>query len=77
MTNHKSVLQTGTTGPGRSHRVGVTTDGAENTPRLRVTYGEDSEESEPPVKRRVETHTASAQGSSTRFLGDGVLEERV
>ena len=27
---------------------GVTNDEAENTPRLRVTYGEDSEESKPP-----------------------------
>src|SRR5262249_18543943 len=30
-----------------------------------VTYGEDSKEPGPPVKRRVETHTASAQDSST------------
>ena len=51
--------------PGRSHRVGVTTDGAENAPRLRVTYGEDSKESKPPLKHRVETHTARAQDSST------------
>ena len=65
MTNHKSVLQAGTTDPARSHRGGVTSDGAENPPRLRVTCGEDSQESGPPVKRRVETHTASAQGSST------------
>jgi hypothetical protein len=35
--------------PGRSHRVGVTSDGAENAPRLRVTYGEDSKESQPPL----------------------------
>src|SRR5947209_6148990 len=49
--------------PGRSHRLGVTSDGAENAPRLRVLYGEDSQESEPPLKHRVETHTASAQGS--------------
>ena len=27
--------------PGRSHRVGVTSDEAENAPRLTVTYGED------------------------------------
>src|SRR6201988_2040528 len=60
----KSLLQTGTTGPGRSHRVGVTSDGAENAPRLRVTYGEDSKESQPPLKHRVETHTASAQDNS-------------
>ena len=46
--------------PGRSPRVGVTSDGAENAPRLRVTYGEDSKESKPPLKRRVETHTAKA-----------------
>jgi hypothetical protein len=61
----KSVLQTGTT---RSRevfaRVGVTSDEAENAPRLRVANGEDSQESKPPVKRRVETHTANAQGSS-------------
>src|ERR1043166_3221172 len=50
--------------PGRSHRVGVTSDGAENAPRLRVTYGEDSKESQPPLKHRVETHTASAQDNS-------------
>ena len=69
----KSVLQTGAT---RSRevaaRVGVTSDGAENAPRLRVANGDDSQESEPPVKRRVETHTASAQDSEPRFLGDGV-----
>jgi hypothetical protein len=65
VTNHKSVLQTGTTDPGRSPRVGVTSDGAESAPRLRVTYGEDWKESAPPMKRRVETHTASAQDSST------------
>src|ERR1700731_220514 len=51
--------------PGRGHRDGVTSDEAENAPRLRVTYGEDSRESKPPMKRRVETHTASAQDSST------------
>ena len=66
MTNHKSVLQTGTS---RSREVsawiGVTSDGAENAPRLRVPYGEDSKESKPPVKRRVETHTAITQDSST------------
>ena len=62
--------------PGRGHRVGVTSDGAENAPRLKVFYGEDSMESEPPLKRRAETHTASAQDSSPRFLGDGVLAER-
>ena len=38
----------------------VTSDEAENAPRLRVTYGEDSKESKPPRKRRVETHTAKA-----------------
>ena len=58
MTNHQSVLQTGTTGPGRSHRKGVTSDEAENPPRLRVPYGEDSKESKPPFTSRVETHTA-------------------
>jgi hypothetical protein len=63
--NHESRLQTGTTGPARSYRVGVTSDGAENAPRLRVTYGEDSKESAPPLKRRAETHTASAQDNST------------
>jgi len=46
--------------PGRSHRVGVTSDEAENAPGLRVTYGKDSKESKPPLKRRVETHTAKA-----------------
>jgi hypothetical protein len=60
----KSVLQAGTT---RSREVsawiGVTSDEAENAPRLRVTNGDDSQESEPPVKRRVATHTAKAQDS--------------
>src|SRR5262245_11700354 len=51
--------------PGTESRVGVTSDGAENAPRLRVTYGEDSKESVPPLKHRVETHTARAQGSPT------------
>src|SRR5262249_43303417 len=36
--------------PGRDHRVGVTSDGAESAPRLRVTYGEDAKESKPPLK---------------------------
>src|SRR5262245_51188010 len=61
----ESVLQAGTT---RSRvvsaRVGVTSDGAEHAPRLRVANGEDSKESGPPVKRRGKTHTASAQDSS-------------
>src|SRR5262249_42163456 len=51
--------------PGRSRRVGVTSDEAEDAPRLRVTYGEDAKESAPPVERRAETHTASAQDSSS------------
>ena len=49
MTNHKSVLQTGTTDPVRSQRIGVTNDEAENAPRLKVLYGEDSKESKPPI----------------------------
>src|SRR5262249_31379840 len=65
VTNHKSVLQTGTTQSREvSARIGVTSDGAENAPRLRVSYGDDSTESKPPVKRRANTHTASAQDSS-------------
>src|SRR5262249_41780897 len=64
VTNHKSVLQTGTTDPGWNHRVGVTSDEAENPPRLRVTCGEDSKESKPPITNRVETHTAKAEDSS-------------
>src|SRR5262245_17990425 len=60
----ESALQTGTT---RSRdvaaRIGVASDEAENTPRLRVANGEDSQEPEPPLKRRVETRTASAQHS--------------
>jgi hypothetical protein len=63
VTFHKSMLRAGTTDPGRTHRIGVTSDGAENPPRLRVTNGEDSQESEPPVKRRASTHTASTQDS--------------
>ena len=46
--------------PARGCRVGVTNDEAENPPRLKVTYGEDSEESKPPITNRVETHTAKA-----------------
>src|SRR5215831_7731345 len=62
----KSVLQTGTTRSREvSARIGVTSDEAENTPRLRVANGEDSQESKPPVKRRVETPTASPQDSAT------------
>ena len=60
----------------RSHRIGVTSDEAENAPRLRVPYGEDSKESGPPLKQRAKTHTASAQNIWPRFLGDGVLAER-
>ena len=60
----ESVLQTGTTRSREvSARVGVTSDEAENAPRLRVANGDDSQESEPPVKRRVATHTARAQDS--------------
>src|SRR5262249_43078854 len=48
--NHKSVLQTGTTQSREvSARIGVTSDEAENPPRLRVANGEDSQESFPPV----------------------------
>lgn len=64
MTNHQSVLPTGTTGSGRSHRKGVTRDEAEHAPRLRVPSGEDSKESKPPITNRVETHTAKAYDSS-------------
>src|SRR5262245_32336459 len=65
VTNHKSVLQTGTTRSREvSARIGVTSDEAENAPRLRVSYGEDSLESGPPVKRRANTHTAITQDSS-------------
>src|SRR5438105_1753926 len=61
----ESVLQTGTTRSREvSARVGVTSDEAENAPRLRVANGEDSQESKPPVKRRAKTHTASPQDSS-------------
>ena len=50
---------------GSNRRIGVTNDEAENAPRLRVTYGEDSQESAPPLTRQVETHTAITQDSST------------
>ena len=46
--------------PGRSRRIAVTNDEAENAPRLKVLYGEDSKESKPPIANRVETHTAKA-----------------
>ena len=66
VTYHKSVLQTGTTRSREvSARIGVTSDEAENPPQLRVLYGEDSQESKPPVTRRVKTHTARTQDSST------------
>jgi len=45
---------------GKASRIGVTSDGAENAPRLRVTYGEDSRESDHHSAARVETHTAEA-----------------
>src|SRR5262245_25722804 len=77
VTDHKSVLQTGTTRSREvSARVGVTSDEAENAPRLRVFCGEGSREPEPPVKRRVNTHTASASIPRSRFPGDGVLAQR-
>jgi hypothetical protein len=61
VTNHKSVLQTGTTRSREvSARIGVTSDEAENAPRLRVPYGEDAKASKPPLKHRVTTHTANA-----------------
>jgi hypothetical protein len=31
VTNHKSLLQTGTTDPGRDHRIGVTNDEADRS----------------------------------------------
>jgi hypothetical protein len=62
--------------PGRSHRIAVTNDEAENAPRLTVTYGEDSKESKPPLERRVETHTAKLTIARPRFLCDGVLAQR-
>src|SRR5262249_25581369 len=68
LSNHKSVLQTGTT---RSRevaaRIGVTNDEAENPPRLlsECDSGKAAKAPKPPVKRRVKTHTASAQDSST------------
>ena len=58
VTNHKSLLQTGTTNLGRRPGIGVTSDEAENAPRLRVTCGEDSMESDHHSAARVETHTA-------------------
>ena len=62
----KSVLQAGTRRSREvSARIGVTSDEAENAPRLRVANGEDSHESKPPVKRRAETHTGGTQDSST------------
>src|SRR5215472_7848637 len=61
----KSVLQTGTRRSREvSARIGVTSDEAENAPRLRVANGEDSQESKPPMMRRAKAHTASAQDSS-------------
>jgi hypothetical protein len=46
--------------PGRSHRIGVTSDEAEIAPRLRVLYGEHLKKSKPPLAARVKTHTTKA-----------------
>ncbi len=45
---------------GKASRSGVTSDEAESAPRLRVTYGEDSMESDHHSSARAETHTAEA-----------------
>src|SRR5215204_1527800 len=63
VTDHGLTVASGNLAArGRIHPVGVTSDEAENAPRLRVFYGEGSNEPEPPVKRRVKAHAASAQG---------------
>ena len=59
VANGKHAIRQGVTG------TVVTNDEAENAPRLRVANGEDSQESKPPLERRVETHTAKAHNSST------------
>jgi len=62
--------------PGTSHRVAVTSDGAENAPRLKVLDGEDSQESSHHWSTEP-THTPPALTiAQPRFLGDGVLAER-
>jgi hypothetical protein len=43
--------------PGRDHWVGVTSDEAEDAPRLRVTYGEDAKESKVAERGRSVTDT--------------------
>jgi hypothetical protein len=68
--NHQSLLQTGTARSREvSARVGVTNDEAENAPRLRVLYGEDSRESKPP--NGVPSQDTPRQGLS--YLDPGSL----
>ena len=57
MTDHQLTVAKGNYASGKGHRVGVTSDEAENAPQLRVTYGEDSEESKPPfISPSRDTH---------------------
>src|SRR4051794_18193414 len=78
VTSHRLTVASGNHAVrGRIHPAGVTSDEAENAPRLRVSCGEGSMEPGPPVKRRVKTHTASASIPRSRFPGDGVLAQRV
>ena len=54
VANGKHAIRQGVTG------TVVTNDEAEKPPQLRVTYGEDSMESDHHSPARVETHTAEA-----------------
>ena len=77
MTNHKSVLQTGTTRSREaSAPIGVTSDEAENAPRLKVTYGEDSKESNHQSQTESRHTPPRLKIARSRFLGDGVLAQR-
>src|SRR5262249_18535850 len=63
--NHQSLLQTGTTDPGRSPWIGVTSDEAETLPDSESHTGKTPKSLSHHSPARVETHTARAQDSST------------
>jgi hypothetical protein len=64
VTNHKSVLQAGTTRSQYPSGSGSPVMRPKRSP-VQVANGGDSKESEPPLTRRVKTHTATSQDSST------------
>src|SRR5262249_55626434 len=77
VTNHKQVLQAGPTRSQEvSARIGVTSDEAENAPRLKVTYGKDSKESNHQSQTESRHTPPRLKIARSRFLGDGVLAQR-